>query len=241
MLSSVSIFTSLLLAVATARPSGVRQRTPGSGGLVPRACATKAEKVDGADTNGHGVVIHNADSETRSFFMYDNSCDSVPSKYLTISASGTGFIPFSTGFQGRVVRGTEELNLDGSSHRLGTWLEMSLDSQGTAWGDVSLIRGCDGPATIEALDSSGATKGFKDTSVLSDAPANVLFPKDSGVKVINATELDGSNPPVVIQPVVDYLSSKLDHSMVYIDDFHDNPVICSTNGRFSATFYQGKP
>ncbi|KAI0150069.1 hypothetical protein F4776DRAFT_190895 [Hypoxylon sp. NC0597] len=240
MLNSVSLFTSLLLAMATARPSGISQRTPGSGGLVPRACATKAEKVDGVDTNGKGVVIHNADSETRSFFMYDNSCDNVPSKYVTIGASGTGFIPFSAGFQGRVVRGTEELNLDGKPHRLGTWLEMSLDSQGWAWGDVSLIRGCDGPVTIQALDSSGVIRGFKDTSVLFDAPANVLFPKDSGVKVINSTELEGANPPLVIPAVVSYLSSKLDYSMQYIDDFHDNPVITSTNGRFSATFYQGR-
>ncbi|KAI0828123.1 hypothetical protein F5Y06DRAFT_302365 [Hypoxylon sp. FL0890] len=240
MLNSILTVTSLLLATATALPSGIHPRAPASGRLIPRACATKALKVDGVDTNGKGVQIHNADTETRSFFMYDNNCDAVPSKYVTVSAGGMGFIPFSAGFQGRVVRGTEELNLDGKSHRLGTWVEMSLDGQGWGWGDVSLIRGCDGPATLEALDDSRLVRGFTDTSVLFGAPENVLFPKDSGVKVINATELE-ANGPITIPAVVDYLSSKLDVSMLYIDDYHGNPDIASTTGRFSATFYAGRP
>ncbi|KAI1413137.1 hypothetical protein F5Y13DRAFT_31472 [Hypoxylon sp. FL1857] len=241
MLNSVLTFTTLLVATATALPSGISVRAPEPGKLAPRDCATQAEKIDGTDTNGRGVELHNADSETRSFFMYENSCDTMPSQYVTISAGGKAFMPFHATFEGRVVRGTEEFNLDGKSHRLGTWLEMSLDKDGNGWGDVSLIRGCDGPVTIEALDPTGVSRGFTDESVLFDAPEEVLFAKASGVKVINATEYEGSNPPVIIPPVVNYLMSRLDPTQQYIDDFHGNPDIKSTTGRFKATFYKGKP
>ncbi|KAI6081174.1 hypothetical protein F4821DRAFT_249938 [Hypoxylon rubiginosum] len=160
-------------------------------------------------------------------------------KYVTLSAGQSAFISLPDGFQGRIVRGTTDVNLDGQPHTLGTWLEIGFDSNGSGKGyaDVSLIRGCDGAVSVSALDGTGAATGFSQ-NVLSGAPADALDAKDSGAKVIKATE---GLLSAIVNVSRDYLANLLGYDKAYIDDYHGNPVISSSNQRFSATFYAGKP
>lgn len=76
--------------------------------------------------------------------------------------------------------------------------------------------------------------GFDDLSVLADAPEGIFEIDSDGSKVIEATE---GLLSAVVDPVRDYLASKLGYEKAYIDDYHGNPVICSSNERFSAAFY----
>ncbi|KAI2630205.1 hypothetical protein GGS26DRAFT_102380 [Hypomontagnella submonticulosa] len=235
MFKSILTLSTLLLS-ATALPSGFpTSNYPNPGSLSTRGapCATQAQRADNdTDNRGPGVQVHNADGAARSFFVYMNSCDAIPLKYTSIAAGATKFIALPPGFQGRIVRGSEQVNLDGQPHLLATWLEITLDGTGKGYGDVSLIRGCDGAVTLAAADGSGVRTGFRDEGILDDAPKGIL---EGGV--IKATEGLAS---AVVQPVVDYLARKIGYDKAYIDDYHGNPVISSSNERFQATFYKGR-
>lgn len=210
--------------------------------LAPgNTCLTKPLKTDGDNDDGHkaGLVIRNEDVEPRSFFVYQNTCECVPFRYITIPANQERFLAFDPLFQGRIVRGTPEVNLNGVPHLLGTWMEFSWDAQGWVWGDVSLIKGCDGAVDVTALDGSGVATGFS-TDVLNGAPIGAYKKKGSGAQVIMETE-NLSNAAIINEVPRNWLASKLGYSKAYIDDHHGNPDICSTNGRFHVNFYPGRP
>ncbi|KAI1647724.1 uncharacterized protein F4817DRAFT_336617 [Daldinia loculata] len=235
MLRSLFTLTNLLLSTAVALPSGIIRSSHISGGLSARgSCATQAfDATNDGDQGGAGIKLSNSGNGTRSFFVYENSCDSIPLKYVTVNAGETKFVALPQLFQGRIVRGNDS-NLDGQPHLLGTWLEIGLDGTGKGYGDISLIRGCDGPVTLVAEDGTGVATGFDDLSVLADAPEGIFEIDSDGSKVIEATE---GLLSAVVDPVRDYLASKLGYEKAYIDDYHGNPVICSSNERFSAAFY----
>ncbi|KAI1209287.1 uncharacterized protein F4807DRAFT_460978 [Annulohypoxylon truncatum] len=239
-MKSIFTLTTLLLTTASALPFSVSPSHRGPRALATRSnCTAHAVSADAEpDTGGAGLNITNADNQTRSYFVYENGCDTVPAKYLSVDAGATKFLPLPAGFQGRVVRGTTDVNLDGSAHTLGTWVEIGLDASGTGWADVSLIRGMDGAVTIASADGSGAKTGFSENSVLDDATESILEAKPSGAMAIKATE---DWQAALLSNVVSYLAGKLGYAVAYIDDYHGNPVISSSNSRFAVTFYEGRP
>lgn len=204
-------------------------------------CSTKAQNITGDTDDGQktGVVVNNKDCVAHSYFFYQNSCDCVPWKYISIPANGTKFVALNAGFQGRMMRGTEAANLDGKTHLLGTWTEFSWDADGRGWADVSLIKGCDGAVDIKAIDGIGASVGFN-TSVLDDAPPGAYKRKSTGSKVIMETEALGDYTKINTIPR-DWLAGKIGYKKAYIDDHHGNPDICSVNGRFAINFWPGRP
>ncbi|KAI2605551.1 hypothetical protein GGR54DRAFT_445943 [Hypoxylon sp. NC1633] len=245
MLKSTLALLGLVLSTALALPSGPTRALLARNDplqLSPRdlpGCATTAQGTGGdPDTGGRGIQLYNADNHKRSFFVYENNCDAVPLKYITLDPGQAAFVSLPAMFQGRIVRGTKKINLDGKAHWLGTWLEIGLDATGRGYADVSLIRGCDGAVTITAEDGTGVSTGFSDPTIIDDAPGSVLGFKDSGSQVLQATE---GLLSIVFSPVRDYLASRIGYGNAYIDDYHGNPVICSANERFSATFYRGRP
>lgn len=96
--------------------------------LPPWNCTTSPILTWGdVDNNtiNSGVTITNGDTEWRAFFMYHNRCDYSPWKYIWISPGATRFVSLPALFEGRVVRGSDEvrplmstLMLAGSSARL---------------------------------------------------------------------------------------------------------------------------
>lgn len=62
------------------------------------------------DDGGLGVQLTNADNTWRAFFVYHNLCDYIPYKYIWINASSTEFVSLPAGFEGRIVRGTDEVS-----------------------------------------------------------------------------------------------------------------------------------
>ncbi|KAI0842728.1 hypothetical protein F5Y06DRAFT_255920 [Hypoxylon sp. FL0890] len=73
------------------------------------------------------------------------------------------------------------MNLDGKKHLLGTWAEINWHANGTGstWGDISLLQGNDGAATIQSLDGLFRVKGFT-LDLLLDAPSNAWARKATG-------------------------------------------------------------
>ena len=231
-----------------------RDYAAGRRSYIPN-CAKTATFIpyDGnSNSGGPGVELTNADSEERSFYFYENSCDDVPFQYISLPPQATQFVSLAPGFQGRITRGTDEFNLQGRSQWLGTWVELTVTPDGQAWGDVSLIRGCDGAVTMKALDGSEKRLGFEDW-LLDGAPEDAYDTKESGVRVLRATgdvpltagEIKADDPHVVLlrqqASARDYLNSKIDFKDAYIDNHHGNPVAGSINGQFAVTFLKGRP
>lgn len=119
---------------------------------------------------------------------------------------------------------------------LGTWFEFALDKNSWIWGDVSLIRGCDGAVLMWALDDSGAWKGFTQW-ILDGAPVGAYQTKPSGEAVLGATEdWNGSTNAVPL----DWEVQRVGADYAYVDDSHGSPVITSTNGRFATYWPAGR-
>lgn len=188
------------------------------------------------DNGGPGLVVTNGDNQWRGFYIYENSCDSVPLKHFWINAGDTRFISLPAGFQGRVTRGTDAMNLDGQPHLLGTWLELSFDpsNPNLLWGDVSLIQDCDGGILMWSLDGSGSWKGFT-KDVLADASAGAWAMKSDGTWVLGPGEGPTANP-VTTQ----YLLNTVGADAVYVNDAHGNPVITTSNGRYGVWMDGGR-
>ncbi|KAK8075388.1 hypothetical protein PG997_010051 [Apiospora hydei] len=190
------------------------------------------------DNGGKGVTITNADNGGwRGFYIYHNSCDSVPWKYIWIDAGATQFVSLPDGFEGRIQRGVDSTMLSGSPQNLGTWFEISFDGAGVGWGDTSLIRGCDGAALLWSLDGSGAWKGFTQY-VLEGAPNGAYDMKNNGQWVIKYTENGDGSVNTIPR---DWLISQIGTDLAYVDDYHGNPVIASGNGRFGTYWPAGRP
>ncbi len=115
---------------------------------------TYGDNYDDRGAGGPGIFITNGDRGPgyRGFYVYHNGCDSVPYKYIWVAAGATQFLALPPLFEGRVTRGVDAWNLHAPPQTIATWLELALDARGWAWGDVSLIRGCDGGAVLWAVD-----------------------------------------------------------------------------------------
>ena len=202
--------------------------------LARRDCATSAILTWGDDdTGGEGILITNGGTEYYGFYVYANSCDSVPYKYIWIAGGATEFISLYAGFQGRITRGTDAMNLAGVPQLLGTWFEFSWDGAGVIWGDVSLIRGCDGGVLMWSTDGSGAWKGFTQ-DILANAPVGAWAVKPDGTWVLAPTE--GPTADII---TLNYELSAVGAEYVFVDDSHGSPVISSNNGRFGVYFDPG--
>jgi hypothetical protein len=145
------------------------------------------------------------------------------------------FISVCPTFQGRLVRGSQTMNLDGGVHNLGTWVELSFEGPPStqAWASVSLLQGCDGAATVAALDGRGKMVGFTQ-DIVHCAPKEALTAKSDGSMVIQKTVGDGASGVAR-----DYELSMLDPmtNASIVEQY--TPAIGSHTGRFAVTMYSG--
>lgn len=100
------------------------------------------------------------------------------------------------------------------------------------WADVSLIKGCDGAATVEAADGSQIMKGFTQ-DIYPGAPA-AYVQKPSGSWILAPTEGECASPDIEQWELL-----VVGQENAYINEIPPHPVICSQNGRFAVVFYPG--
>ena len=188
------------------------------------------------DDGGHGIQLTNTASDWRGFYIYHNTCDNIPWKYIWIAAGATQFVSFPALWEGRIERGVDSSMLNGQAQGLASWLEIAWDINGTGWADISLIRGCDGGILTWDLGNSDSWKGFTQW-ILDGAPASAYAQKADGQSVLKATESwDGS----INTDVRDWELQKVGEQYVYVDDAHGNPVISSSSGRFGSSWPEGR-
>lgn len=134
------------------------------------------------------------------------------------------------------MRGDPSTNLDGRKHLLGTWAEINWHANGTgsAWGDISVLQGNDGAATIRSLDDDGGggLRGFT-LDLLAEAPRYAWARKATGTWCLDKIVGEEAN-----NVTRDWEARFLDPWSVYLEDDKD-PVINSVDGRFQVTFYKG--
>ncbi|XXG93801.1 hypothetical protein Hte_000050 [Hypoxylon texense] len=204
------------------------------------------------DIGGPGVLVWNYDPNSNGtmYFLYESAHDYVPYKYMMTSRAAPrvltrsvalslqippfscAFVAVCSTFRGRVVRGSL-MNLDRQKHMLGTWAEINWHANGTGtWGDISVLRGNDGAATIQSLDGLGRSKGFT-LDLLSEAPSGARAQKATGSWCLD--KIIGQDANNVTR---DWETKFLDPWSVYLEDDID-PVINSDNGRFQVIFYEG--
>ncbi|KAI0880303.1 uncharacterized protein GGS22DRAFT_197604 [Annulohypoxylon maeteangense] len=191
------------------------------------------------DLGGPGIVIYNFDPHGHGdvngamYFVYESNHDFVPYKYLIIPPWSSVFLSVCPTFRGRIVRGSP-FNLDGRKHLLGTWAEVNWHANETwsAWGDISILQGNDGAATIESLDGLFKFRGFM-LDLLSYAPADAWAQKATGSWCLDKIIGEDAN-----NVTMEWERQFIDPWNVYLRDDID-PVINSNNGRFQVTFYEG--
>ncbi|KAH6660905.1 hypothetical protein BKA67DRAFT_590118 [Truncatella angustata] len=190
-----------------------------------------------ADNGGKGVTIHNADTDWRGFYIYHNSCDNVPYKYIWINAGETQFVSLPDMFEGRIVRGVDKYMLNGQPQLLATWFEITIDASGVMWTDVSVIRGCDGAVLLWGLDAAKGWSGFTQY-ILDGAPTGSYDMKNDGQWVLKYTENSDGSINTVVR---DWYISQVGANYIFVDDDHYKPVISSQNGRFGTYWPAGRP
>ncbi|KAJ8124063.1 hypothetical protein O1611_g9449 [Lasiodiplodia mahajangana] len=200
------------------------------GGLEEPAIATTGDEESGP---GFWITNHDDSPEVK-YFLYENSRDQHPWKYLSLPVGATAFVSVCSTWQGRVVRGTPEVNLDGKVHNLGTWFKSSMGPNGSIWGDISFLEGCDGGGSVATTDGSDLIRECY-ADLLTDAPSSALAAKQTGTKIL--AKLIGDTPN---QAAKDWELSQCKADEVWINDSINGPVIQSTNGRLKFVFYRGK-
>ncbi|KAH8881321.1 hypothetical protein GQ53DRAFT_832508 [Thozetella sp. PMI_491] len=167
------------------------------------------------DSGGPGVLLRDADftnlEQSHYYFFYENDRDHHPWKYVLLTPGSEVFISVCPTFAGRI---------DGPPTR-------------TAWGDVSLLEGCDGAAVIAATDGSGAMAGFS-LDIVRGAPDEALTAKTDGSPVLAKTVGDYAN-----NDTIDYELGLLSPvTQAFIVQAY-KPVISTMNGRWEITLYSG--
>ncbi|KAI1820641.1 hypothetical protein F4861DRAFT_50311 [Xylaria intraflava] len=200
------------------------------GGINDTTIVTTGDAENGP---GFWITNHDEGPETK-YFLYENSRDEHPWKYLWLSTGATAFVSVCETWQGRVVRGLPEVNLDGRVHNLGTWFASSVSPNGWMWGDISFLEGCDGGGSVAATDGSDSIRECYE-DLLTDVPPSALATKETGTKVL--AKLVGDKPNGAAR---NWELSKCSADKIWIDHDNSEPVITSTNGRLAFVFYKGK-
>ncbi|KAI1813803.1 hypothetical protein GGS20DRAFT_586124 [Poronia punctata] len=184
---------------------------------------------------GPGVYITNLDQGTEGhYFLYENLKDNKPWKHVEVPVGQRVFVAVCPSWQGRVVRGLPAVNLDGKPHVQGTLFESALAEDGSIFGDISFLRGCDGGGSVNATDGSNLHREcFSD--LLSGPPEWALSTKDTGTKYLGQIIGDKSNGAAK-----DWMLSKCSADHVWINPANYNPIVKSQNGRLDFVFYKGK-
>ncbi|KAK9770381.1 hypothetical protein SCAR479_12950 [Seiridium cardinale] len=183
---------------------------------------------------GPGFWITNNDGVEGDYFVYENSRDEHPWKYITIDNGTRSFVQVCPSWQGHIARGTPIVNLDGKMHNLGTWAAASLDNNGAMWGALSFLQGSDGGGSIKTTDGSGRQHECT-VDLLDGAPDSALATKGSGAMVLNKVVGEGAS-----EAAMSWMLSKCSVDDVYVQEKGPNPVIKSENGRLEWVFTKGR-
>ncbi|KAF3763869.1 hypothetical protein M406DRAFT_75102 [Cryphonectria parasitica EP155] len=216
-----SLFLAALTGVATASVLPPRDSSPGVN-IYNMGSAQQTFYFCNNAANGDGTADPGFTSGT-------SGCSNLVTS-VAVAPSASTTVALATTFSGRIARSTDTP---------ATWVEVQFQSGGTAWGDVSLEIGCDGPAQVGPASGGGSAQvvGFSTPAdIVSGAPDGATETRADGVKVISAPYSEGQ---VTNQAAADYLLSTVPqgNTMAYITTTSGTDVTTSSNNQLDVTFY----
>ena len=184
---------------------------------------------------GPGIILTNKSASRETYNFYNNIQNgngwanpefNKVTTSATLNAGDSQFVSLDTNFKGRVQRGSQQP---------ATWVEFQIKANdGVAWGDVSLIMGCDGAATIAATDGKGVTAGFSH-EIIAGAPAAAKVTRADGKVVLDTTQGYWAGKPN--KAASDYEMEVVGQQNAYILGGSGTTVARSENNCFAVDMY----
>lgn len=206
------------------------------GSNEPETAAVFAFTTQEADAQqGPGVVLTNKSGAQCNYNFYNNTANgdgwanpefNNTTASVTLDAGQSQFVALDSSFKGRVQRGTQQP---------ATWVEFQLRADdGCAWGNVSLIMGCDGAAVISATDGKGVSAGFTQ-DIISGAPDAAKVTRGDGVVVLDTTQGYWAGGPN--KAASDHELAVVGQQNAYVLGGSGTTVVRSENNRLAVDMY----
>lgn len=199
------------------------------------ALAVQSADAQQPEQQGPGVVLTNKSGKQCSYNFYNNTANgdgwaspefNNTTASVTLEPGETRFVALDLSFKGRVQRG---------GLQPATWVEFQLRADdGVAWGNVSLIMGCDGAAVISATDGKGVSAGFSH-DVVSGAPDAAKVTRADGVVVLDTTQGYWAGGPN--KAASDHEMAVVGQQNAYVLGGSGTTVVRSENNRFAVDMY----
>jgi hypothetical protein len=184
---------------------------------------------------GPGIILTNKSGAQCNYNFYNNTANgngwanpefNNTTASVTLEAGQTQFVALDNSFKGRVQRGTQQP---------ATWVEFQLRADdGCAWGNISLIMGCDGAAVISATDGKGVSAGFTH-DIISGAPEAAKVTRGDGVVVLDTTQGYWAGGPN--KAASDHELAAVGQQNVYVLGGSGTTVVRSENSRLAVDMY----
>ncbi|KAK7720933.1 hypothetical protein SLS64_001226 [Diaporthe eres] len=206
------------------------------GSNAPETAAVFAFTTQEASApEGPGIVLTNKSGGQANYNFYNNTANgdgwanpefNNTTASVTLDPGQTQFVPLDSSFKGRVQRGTQQP---------ATWVEFQLRADdGCAWGNISLIMGCDGAAMISATDGKGVSAGFTQ-DIVSGAPDAAKVTRGDGAVVLDTTQGYWAGGPN--KAASDYELAVVGQQNAYVLGGSGTTVVRSENNRLAVDMY----
>lgn len=213
---------------------------PSSSSAAPASSNTAAATSGSTTDSGPGAHIFNKGSQKQTFVFYENDGNdagqsSTPGQQITLNPGADQFVSLPTTWKGHVQRGQSDPKVISPA----TWAEIQVKAtDGKAWGDISLQKGCDGPAKIISASDPSQAFGFTH-DIVSGAPAAAKVKTADGADALGFTTGGwmGSTLEQPNQAAIDWEQQQVGQSQVYILGGTGTQVAQSSNNVLHVEFY----
>ena len=237
--------TSSSAAAPASSPSGAPQAeqkdaVAPSSASAPAPSSTAPATTGSDSDSGPGAHIFNKGSNSQTFIFYENDGNgagqsSNPGQSITLAAGSDKFVSLPTSWKGHVQRGQSNPTVISPA----TWAEFQVQAgDGSAWGDISLQKGCDGPAKIISATDASQAFGFTN-DIISGAPAAAKVQTSDGAPALGFTTGGwmGTTLEQPNQAAIAWEQQQVGQSQVYILGGTGTQVAKSSNNVLHVEFY----
>jgi len=209
-------------------------------GSAPPASNTGSASSGSDSDSGPGAHIFNKGSGTQTFVFYENDANgagqsSNPGQSITLTAGSDKFVSLPTSWKGHVQRGQSDPTVISPA----SWAEFQVQaSDGNAWGDISLQKGCDGAVKIISATDPSQAFGFE-IDIITGAPEGAKVQTSDGQPALGYTTGGwmGTTLEEPNQAAIDWEQDQVGQSNVYILGGTGTDVIKSSNNVVHVEFY----
>ena len=213
---------------------------PTSSASAPAPSNTGSATTGSDSDSGPGAHIFNKGSSTQTYIFYENDGNgagqsSNPGQSITLAGGSDKFVSLPTSWKGHVQRGQSDPTVISPA----TWAEFQVQAEdGSAWGDISLQKGCDGPAKIISATDASQAFGFTN-DIISGAPAAAKVQTSDGQPALGFTTGGwmGTTLEQPNQAAITWEQQQVGQSQVYILGGTGTQVAKSSNNVMHVEFY----